>query len=363
MSEIDEDHSLAVFSIRNESSKAGADPLAIKLIEADSARLGVHLDTRELLPPNIPNCGIHQTHTPVKIGMNESNGSLRRRKASPDAFEDERLLPSDSARDYIFDDAEKNVPSSLINCLDNVQLTLMDEIILLGLRDQKGYLSFTNDSISYVLRGCLLMELALIGRIKAERCPKRGSSFSERVIRIVDASPTNEVLLDETIRILQREEHSIGGWLDLLSGETWNPLKASLQIKNVRQRVAKGLVDKGVLRTDRQSFILFDMATHPVASLRTKNSLCKRIINTCMGRGPIPTLRSVTVVVAALSANIIDFALQSLPPSDRTSALNRAEELLRIYSGPCERNTALPAANVVIAGVFSVFSRLDTIVY
>ena len=49
------------------------------------------------------------------------------------------------------------------------------------------------------------------------------------------------------------------------SGETWNVLKIGYQLKQVRERLAKGLVDKGVLRTEKRNFLLFDMATHPVA--------------------------------------------------------------------------------------------------
>ena len=36
------------------------------------------------------------------------------------------------------------------------------------------------------------------------------------------------------------------------------------QLKNVRERLAKNLVEKGVLTTEKQNFLLFDMTTHPV---------------------------------------------------------------------------------------------------
>ena len=48
-------------------------------------------------------------------------------------------------------------------------------------------------------------------------------------------------------------------------GETWNVMKIGFQLKQVRERLAKGLVDKGILRTEKRNFLLFDMATHPVA--------------------------------------------------------------------------------------------------
>jgi golgi phosphoprotein 3 len=70
-------------------------------------------------------------------------------------------------------------------------------------------------------------------------------------------------------------------------------MKIGFQLKQVRERLAKGrkcgipsfsshrclrcypsgLVDKGVLRTEKRNFLLFDMATHPVADVRTKVGL------------------------------------------------------------------------------------------
>src|SRR5262249_27872020 len=110
-------------------------------------------------------------------------------------------------------------------------LTLMDEVVLLGLKDKAGYLSFLNDTISYVLRGCILIELAFRGRI---RLAKSSKPFPERVIETGEAHATGEVLLDEALRWIKSERHSLSTWMDLLSGETWNPLKVSFQLKQVR---------------------------------------------------------------------------------------------------------------------------------
>jgi len=46
------------------------------------------------------------------------------------------------------------------------RLTLMEEVLLLGLKDKEGYTSFWNDCISSGLRGCILIELAIRGRIE-----------------------------------------------------------------------------------------------------------------------------------------------------------------------------------------------------
>ena len=53
------------------------------------------------------------------------------------------------------------------------RLTLMEEVLLLGLKDREGYTSFWNDCISSGLRGCILIELGLRGRIELERAGMR----------------------------------------------------------------------------------------------------------------------------------------------------------------------------------------------
>ncbi|KAF7328122.1 Vacuolar protein sorting-associated protein 74 [Mycena venus] len=52
-----------------------------------------------------------------------------------------------------------------------------------------------------------------------------------------------------------------------VSAETWSVLKINFQLKQVREHLAKGLVNKGALRAEKRNFLLFDMATHPVAGV------------------------------------------------------------------------------------------------
>ncbi|EEB95970.1 hypothetical protein MPER_04977, partial [Moniliophthora perniciosa FA553] len=171
------------------------------------------------------------------------------------------------------------------------RLTIMEEILLLGIKDKQGYLSFWNDNISYALRGCILIELALRRRIALVKDPnRRRLPPSERLVEVLDDRQTGETILDEALRMMkgQQDPVSQGGggeklnvnsWIDLLSGETWNVLKIGFQLKQVRERLAKGLVDKGILRTEKRNFLLFDMATHPLADLRVKESIITRCVS------------------------------------------------------------------------------------
>lgn len=62
------------------------------------------------------------------------------------------------------------------------RLTLMEEVLLLGLKDKEGYTSFWNDCISSGLRGCILIELGLRGRISMEKFGMRRRGLCTRLV-------------------------------------------------------------------------------------------------------------------------------------------------------------------------------------
>lgn len=97
----------------------------------------------------------------------------------------------------------------------------MEEILLLGLKDRQGYLSFWNDNISYTLRGCILIELALRRRIAITKDPMRKRfGLTERVVDVIDGKMTGEVLLDEALKMMKASDRmSVGQWVDLMSGK------------------------------------------------------------------------------------------------------------------------------------------------
>jgi Golgi phosphoprotein 3 len=87
----------------------------------------------------------------------------------------------------------------------------------------QGYLSFWNDNISYALRGCILVELALRRRIALVKDPnRRRLPLPERVVEVIDDRQTGETLLDEALKMMKAqqpvEKLSVNSWIDLLSG-------------------------------------------------------------------------------------------------------------------------------------------------
>ncbi|PFH46760.1 hypothetical protein AMATHDRAFT_69118 [Amanita thiersii Skay4041] len=225
------------------------------------------------------------------------------------------------------------------------KLTILEEVLLLGIKDKQGYLSFWNDNISYALRGCILIELALRRRIALVRDPnRRRTPLGDRLVEVIDDRQTGETILDEALRMMKAQEvdkMSVNSWIDLLSGETWNVMKIGYQLKQVRERLAKGLVDKGVLRTEKRNFLLFDMATHPVADIRTKEGIINRVVSLLTSTtSAVPpsaldkegvqcrAMRAVCLVCAAYTASVLDNAFGRLGYEEREAAFSRADEIL-----------------------------------
>lgn len=175
---------------------------------------------------------------------------------------------------------------------------------------------------------------------------RRRFPLSDRVIEVVDDTLTGEVLLDEALKMMKASEKmSVSAWIDLMSGETWNLMKIGYQLKQVRERLAKGLVDKGILRTEKRNFLLFDMATHPVADGGAKEEIRRRVRNVLTQRTIVlppsqflpedlefRNLRTIAMVCAAYAANVLENALSTLGHEARERAFAQTDELLNEYS-------------------------------
>jgi hypothetical protein len=86
----------------------------------------------------------------------------------------------------------------------------------------QGYLSFWNDNISYALRGCIILELALRRRIAVVKDPSRKRlPLPDRLIEVIDERQTGETILDEALKMMKTsEKYGTGAWIDLMSGES-----------------------------------------------------------------------------------------------------------------------------------------------
>ncbi|KAG7481367.1 hypothetical protein MATL_G00066080 [Megalops atlanticus] len=214
------------------------------------------------------------------------------------------------------------------------RLTLMEEVLLLGLKDREGYTSFWNDCISSGLRGCMLIELALRGRLQLEACGMRRKSLLARKVICKSDAPTGDVLLDEALKHIKETQppETVQSWIELLSGETWNPLKLHYQLRNVRERLAKNLVEKGVLTTEKQNFLLFDMTTHPLTNSNIKQRLIKKVQEAVLEKWVNDPHRMdkrlLALIFLAHSSDVLENAFAPLLDDQYDLAMKRVRQLL-----------------------------------
>lgn len=280
--------------------------------------------------------------------------SMTRRKPKPESSEDKqkRAQQVDPFADE--DDAESGSKYS--------RLTLMEEVLLLGIKDREGYTSFWNDCISSGLRGCMLMELGLRGKIELEECGMRRRSLVSRKVIVKDKGgrTCGDVLLDEAMKHMKSTDppEGIQEWIELLSGETWNPLKLKYQLRNVRERLAKNLVEKGVLTTEKQNFLLFDMTTHPVTNSAVKDRVVKKVQDTVLSRWQNEPnridKRALALIYMAHASDVLENAFAPLSDDDYELAMKRVRELLDVDP---DVECTKPNSNDVLWGVVGAFLK------
>lgn len=240
------------------------------------------------------------------------------------------------------------------------RLTLMEEILLLGLKDREGYTSFWNDCISSGLRGCILIELALKGRLEVEKGGMRRRSLLNRKVLCKSTTPTGDVLLDEALKHVKETEpaETVQSWIEYLSGETWNPLKLRYQLRNVRERLAKNLVEKGVCTTEKQNFLLFDMTTHPLVDSVIKTKLIKKVQDSVLSQWTNDVQRMnrrmLSLLYLAHASDVLENAFAPLSDDDYDLAMKRVREILDL---DFDAESMKEGANEMMWAVIAAFSK------
>lgn len=233
-------------------------------------------------------------------------------------------------------DSERHEVSEEGDDSKDAKLTLTENIFLLGLKDKEGYISFWNDCISTGLRGCILIDLCLRGKIELEKAGVKCKNLLLRKVVVKNETSVGDALLDEAFKYIKTssELHTVPEWIDYFSGDSWNPLKLKYRLKNVRNRIAKSLVEKGTLTTGAQNFILFNIKTHPLLQNITKlrlinsvqNALLKKWSNDCLRMDK----RLVALVFMAHACDVLEDTFANLNSEDYELVKTRMNILLHL---------------------------------
>uniref|UniRef100_A0A0K0ENR0 Golgi phosphoprotein 3 n=1 Tax=Strongyloides stercoralis TaxID=6248 RepID=A0A0K0ENR0_STRER len=143
-------------------------------------------------------------------------------------------------------------------------LNLMEQLMIMSLRKQTTTLlsiNISNEKISIILRGALLIELGLRGYIELDGRGCMRKKLCDRNVIVIKNDKISDFLMNQCINYISKYngKYSIKSWLLFLSGQSLNFMMIHSHIKFMREKLCKNLVDKGVLECGLQSNFLFKM--------------------------------------------------------------------------------------------------------
>lgn len=91
-------------------------------------------------------------------------------------------------------------------------------------------------------------------------------------------------------------------------------------------------MEKGILTTEKQNFVLFDMTTHPLTDSSAKQKLLKKVQESVLTRWVNETNRMdkriLSLIILAHASDVLENAFASLPDEEYDLAMKRVREVL-----------------------------------
>jgi hypothetical protein len=168
-------------------------------------------------------------------------------------------------------------------------LRLHEEIMLLSLRDVQG--TVATGFLEIAIAGAVLAELLLHRRIAVD--PTR-----KQLVDLLDTRPTGDAVIDLCLERMAdgRRRASLQAWVSRLAG-----------IKNLRQRVALRLCDRGILRVDEDKVLLiFTRRIYPELNPAPERRIVERLRAAIFSDDRQLDPRTVALISLASSADLLN---------------------------------------------------------
>jgi len=144
-------------------------------------------------------------------------------------------------------------------------LSLAEELLLLALHDEKGTAVVSaGTALPYGLGGALVMELTLQGRLEL-----RGENLV-----VTDPTPAEDGLLNDALKRIGEAKRERGPkyWVGTLGH----------RIQNLKGRLLKELVQKGILRKEQRKILwIFPADRFPTTDAKPESEVRDRIRRVC----------------------------------------------------------------------------------
>lgn len=218
-------------------------------------------------------------------------------------------------------------------------LSLMEELLLLALDDEKGTISSSVQTpLNYGLPGAGLSELVLDGKLHLDE--------KQRVV-VVNASPTGQELLDEMLAKIQ-EAHKPKSMKD------WVMTFGNGGIKKLQTRLEERLVANGTLRLEEGRFLqVFPWHHYPTVDGAPEAETIATIRSVLLDEEE-PTPRAAVLVSLVVATRMLD---KLFGKDERKRAEKRAKEIAKgTYAGQAVNKAVEEVSAAMIAVMATVIA-------
>ncbi|EHL08834.1 hypothetical protein HMPREF0322_00477 [Desulfitobacterium hafniense DP7] len=188
-------------------------------------------------------------------------------------------------------------------------LTLMEEVLLISLNEEKGNFSFTASTfIDYCLSGAILMELEHLQRIRV----------SNKTVEVLDARPLNNRRMELALQQMDSSERH-------RPPEHW-VAKLRSTLKGLRKSLLEEMADKALLREEeQQGFLFFTSTRYPVRDERARKDILDRIHRVLL-RGENPDRKTAKLIGLLYASEILPYLVDK---GERKEAKKRAKDITK----------------------------------
>lgn len=149
-------------------------------------------------------------------------------------------------------------------------LSLAEKLMLLALQDEKGSVVFSASSaLQYGLAGALVLELFFRKKI----------TLAEKNIRVIDATPTGDPLLDQVLELISglEKQKDPKHWI----------YKIDRKVKGIKNQITDALVQKEILRREEHRLLwVFHYSRYPTRNISPEQEIRQRIQNIVLMNHP-----------------------------------------------------------------------------
>ena len=161
---------------------------------------------------------------------------------------------------------------------NDLEFTIIDQLTLLALDDDKGSFVAESNAYAYALAGALIMELALRGRI----------DLNAKKVLIKDRTKTNDNVIDRYFDIILKstKEKSLKSWIQQIGN------KAS----KIKLDTVDKLIENRILSKKEHKFLwVFTYNNYPMENPRPENKLRKRLYDVVVN-GHRPEIKDIMLL-------------------------------------------------------------------